>query len=113
MSDTAADRLQAALDTPHLTIRATTDYLPDYVLVPRADLSELLDDHADDFVWTQWAVQIHFPRRLTTVDHDSETEARDHHRQLLAGPGNADRIELVSRTNIQGTYRPVTETSST
>lgn len=44
MSDTTADRLQAVLDAPHLTIRATTDYVPDYVLVPRADLSALLEE---------------------------------------------------------------------
>lgn len=74
------------------------------------DLRELLDEHADDFRWEQWAVQLHFPGALTTVEHDSEAEARAHHRQLLAEPTQrASRIEVVRRVNVQGTYRAAAE----
>lgn len=76
----------------------------------RADLRELLDEHADDFRWEQWAVQVHFPGGLTTVEHDTEAEACDHYRQLMAEqPRRADRIEVVRRVNVQGTYRAVAQ----
>jgi hypothetical protein len=74
-----------------------------------ADLRTLLDEHADDFVWEQWAVQLTFPGGMTTVEHDTESEARSHFRQLLAEPRKADRIEVVRRVNVQGTYRAVAE----
>lgn len=74
------------------------------------DLRELLDEHTDDFCWEQWAVQLHFPGGLTTVEHDTEAEARSHYRQLLAEPTQrANRIEVVRRVNVQGTYRAVAE----
>lgn len=74
-----------------------------------ADLRALLDDHAEDFVWEQWAVQLRFPGGMTTVEHDTEAEARSHYRQLLTEPRRADRIEVVRRVNVQGTYRAVAD----
>lgn len=73
-----------------------------------ADLRQLLDDHADDFVWEEWAVQLHYPGGLATVGCDSEGDARDQHRRLLAEPvQRSSRIEVVRRVNVQGTYRAV------
>lgn len=74
----------------------------------RADLRTLVDEHADDFTWEEWAVQVHFPGGLTSVDHVDEHEARLHLERLNAEqPQRAGRIELVRRVNIQGTWRVV------
>lgn len=74
----------------------------------RADLRTLVDEHAGDFTWEEWAVQVHFPGGLTTVDHPGEHEARLHLERLKAEPmQRAGRIEIVRRINVQGTWQAV------
>lgn len=80
-------------------------------VIPPMDLDEveavrtLLADHADDFVWEQWAVRLWLSGGVTAFDHDTEDEARSHHRQLLAEGRRADWIEVIRRVSIQGTWR--------
>lgn len=59
------------------------------------------------FRWEEWAVQVHFPRGVTTVEHECEEEARFHHRQLLREPvQRGERIEVVRRVHVQGDWIP-------
>ncbi len=59
------------------------------------------------FRWEEWAVQVHFPRGVTTVEHECEEEARFHCRQLLREPvQRGERIEVVRRVHVQGDWIP-------